>query len=106
MSEFDIEYHPRQVIKAQALADFIVEFTVTEEEPSEEKPDKDWEIEIDRSSVKGAGGVGIVFKTPEGHLLKHSTRLQYPTTNNEAEYEALLTGLRIAKELGANRLRN
>uniref|UniRef100_A0A2N9JBP4 Reverse transcriptase domain-containing protein n=1 Tax=Fagus sylvatica TaxID=28930 RepID=A0A2N9JBP4_FAGSY len=67
---------------------------LTEEEPSEEKPDEDWEIEIDGSSVKGAGGVGIVFKTPEGHLLKHSTRLQYPTTNNEAEYEALLTGLR------------
>uniref|UniRef100_A0A2N9H4D6 RNase H type-1 domain-containing protein n=1 Tax=Fagus sylvatica TaxID=28930 RepID=A0A2N9H4D6_FAGSY len=87
LSEFDIEYHPRQAIKAQALADFIAEFTVTEDEPS------------------GAGGVGAVFKTPEGHLLKHSTRLQYPTTNNEAEYEALLTGLRIAKELGANRLK-
>uniref|UniRef100_A0A2N9GWC8 Uncharacterized protein n=1 Tax=Fagus sylvatica TaxID=28930 RepID=A0A2N9GWC8_FAGSY len=105
LSEFDIEYHPRQAIKAQALADFIAEFTVTEDEPSEEKPDEGWEIEIDGSSVKGAGGVGIVFKTPEGHLLKHSTRLQYPTTNNEAEYEALLTGLRIAKELGANRLK-
>uniref|UniRef100_A0A2N9EWG4 Uncharacterized protein n=1 Tax=Fagus sylvatica TaxID=28930 RepID=A0A2N9EWG4_FAGSY len=105
LSEFDIEYHPRQAIKAQALADFIAEFTVTEDGPSEEKPDEEWEIEIDGSSVKGAGGVGIVFKTPEGHLLKHSTRLQYPTTNNEAEYEALLTGLRIAKELGANRLK-
>uniref|UniRef100_A0A2N9J8F1 Uncharacterized protein n=2 Tax=Fagus sylvatica TaxID=28930 RepID=A0A2N9J8F1_FAGSY len=98
--------HPvTSAIKAQALADFIAEFTVTEDEPSEEKPDEEWEIEIDGSSVKGAGGVGIVFKTPEGHLLKHSTRLQYPTTNNEAEYEALLTGLRIAKELGANRLK-
>uniref|UniRef100_A0A2N9IAL2 Uncharacterized protein n=1 Tax=Fagus sylvatica TaxID=28930 RepID=A0A2N9IAL2_FAGSY len=105
LSEFDIEYHPRQTIKAQALADFIAEFTVTEDEPSEEKPDKEWEIEINGSSVKGAGDVGIVFKTPEGHLLKHSTRLQYPTTNNEAEYEALLTSLRIAKELGANRLK-
>jgi ribonuclease HI len=105
LSEFDIEYHPRQAIKAQALADFIAEFTVTEDEPSEEKPDEEWEIEIDGSSIKGAGGVGIVFKTPEGHLLKHSTRLQYPTTNNEAEYKALLTALRIAKELGANRLK-
>jgi ribonuclease HI len=105
LSEFDIEYHPRQAIKAQALADFIAEFTVTEDEPSEQKPDEEWEVEIDGSSVKGAGGVGIVFKTPEGHLLKHSTRLQYPTTNNEAEYEALLTSLRIAKELGANRLK-
>ena len=40
LSEFDIEYHPKQAIKAQALADFIAEFTVTEEEPSEEKPDE------------------------------------------------------------------
>ena len=51
MSEFDIEYHPRQAIKAQALADFIAEFTVTEDEPSKEKPDEEWEIEIDGSSV-------------------------------------------------------
>ncbi len=40
LSEFDIEYRPRQAIKAQALADFIAEFTVAEEEPSEEGPEK------------------------------------------------------------------
>ena len=78
---------------------------MVEEEPSEEKPERKWEVEIDGSFVKGAGGVGVVFKTPEGHLLKHSVRLQYPTTNNKAEYETLLTGLRIAKELGATTLR-
>uniref|UniRef100_A0A2N9IMK3 Uncharacterized protein n=1 Tax=Fagus sylvatica TaxID=28930 RepID=A0A2N9IMK3_FAGSY len=33
LSEFDIEYHPRQAIKAQALADFIAEFTANEDEP-------------------------------------------------------------------------
>jgi ribonuclease HI len=47
----------------------------------------------------------VVFKTPKGHLPKHSVRLQYPTINNEAEYEALLTGLRLARELGATILR-
>ena len=78
---------------------------MVEEEPSEEKPERKWEVEIDGSFVKGAWGVGVVFKTPEGHLLKHSVRLQYPTTNNKAEYETLLTGLRIAKELGATTLR-
>ena len=78
LSEFDIEYRPRQAIKAQALADFIAKFTVAEEEPQEEEPDKKWEVEIDGLSVKGAGGVGVVFKTPEGHLLKHAVRLQYP----------------------------
>ena len=105
LSEFDIEYRPRQAIKAQALADFVDEFTVAEEELSGEEPERKWEVEIDGSSVKGAGGVGVVFKTPKGHLLKHSVWLQYPTTNNEAEYEALLTGLRIAKELWATTLR-
>jgi ribonuclease HI len=105
LSEFDIEYRPRQAIKAQALADFIAEFTVAKEEPQEEEPDKKWEVEIDGLSIKGAGGVGVVFKTPEGHLLKHSVRLQYPTTNNQAEYKALLTSLRIARELGATMLR-
>ena len=32
LSQFDIEYHPRTAIKAQALADFIVEFTPSNEE--------------------------------------------------------------------------
>uniref|UniRef100_A0A2N9GKA7 Integrase catalytic domain-containing protein n=1 Tax=Fagus sylvatica TaxID=28930 RepID=A0A2N9GKA7_FAGSY len=67
--------HKIIAIKAQALADFIAEFTVAEEEPQEEEPDKRWEVEIDGSSVKGGGGVG-----------------------------ALLTGLRIAKKLGDTRL--
>uniref|UniRef100_A0A2N9HFP5 RNA-directed DNA polymerase n=1 Tax=Fagus sylvatica TaxID=28930 RepID=A0A2N9HFP5_FAGSY len=98
--------HPlRKAMNKPDAAGRLIQWAVELNEPSEEKPDEEWEIEIDGSSVKGAGGVGIVFKTPEGHLLKHSTRLQYPTTNNEAEYEALLTGLRIAKELGANRLK-
>ena len=64
-----------------------------------------WEVGIDGSSVKGARGVGIVFKTSEGHLLKHAVRLQYPTTNNEAEYKALLMGLRVAKVLGTTTLK-
>ena len=105
MSEFDIEYRPRQAIKAQALADFIAKFKAAREEPSPEKSEEKWEVNIDRSSVKGARGVGVVFKTLEGHLLKHVVRLQYSTTNNEAGYEALLTCLRVAKVLGATMLK-
>uniref|UniRef100_A0A2N9FTW6 Uncharacterized protein n=1 Tax=Fagus sylvatica TaxID=28930 RepID=A0A2N9FTW6_FAGSY len=105
LSEFDIEYHPRKAIKAQALADFIAKFKAAREEPSPEKSEEKWKVNIDRSSVKGARGVGVVFKTLEGHLLKHVVQLQYSTTNNEAEYEALLTGLRVAKALGATTLK-
>jgi ribonuclease HI len=68
-------------------------------------PEEKWEVNIDGSFVKGAGGVGVVFKMPECHLLKHAVRLQYSTTNNEAEYEALLIGLCVAKALGATTLK-
>ena len=37
--------------------------------------------------------------------IKNVVRLQYPITNNEAEYEALLTGLHVAKALGATTLK-
>ena len=52
------------------------------------------------SSTKGAG-VGIVIITPEGILLEHSFRLGFNASNNEAEYEALLAGLRAISRLEA-----
>jgi ribonuclease HI len=44
------------------------------------------------------------LKSPEGDTIKQVVRLQYPTTNNEAEYEALLAGLKMAKVLGVTEL--
>ena len=43
----------------------------------------------------------MLFRSPEADTLKRKVRLHYPTTNNEAEYEALLKGLELAKSLGA-----
>jgi ribonuclease HI len=53
-----------------------------------------------RTQVESA----LVLKSPEGDIIKQAVRLQYSTTNNEAEYEALLTGLKMAKILGAAEL--
>ena len=47
------------------------------------------------------GGVGIFILTPKGDTLKYGVQLQFPVTNNEAEYEAILMGLRVIKALGA-----
>ena len=57
-------------------------------------------MNIDGSLTKDSGGIGVVLKSPEGDTIKQAVRLQYPTTNNEAEYEALLTRLEMAKVLG------
>jgi ribonuclease HI len=44
-------------------------------------------------------GVGLVFVTPEGEIIRHSLALTESCTNNEAEYEALIAGLELSLEL-------
>ena len=100
LSEFDIRYQPRYAIKAQALADFIVEFTPSHGDLDEMEGNKTWVVHVDGSFTLHAGGIRVVLKSSEGDKLKHKVRLQYQTTNNEAEYEALLKGLELAKSLG------
>ena len=70
VNQFDIEYHHRTAIKAQALVDFIVEFT---------SPDKDrltneagtWTIQTDGSSAQKRRGVRVVIITHDGEILKY-----------------------------------
>jgi ribonuclease HI len=50
-------------------------------------------------TLKGAGA-GIVLISPEGDMLRYAIQIEFPATNNIAEYEGLVTGLRLAKKLG------
>ena len=54
---------------------------------------------MDGLSTRHAEGIGVVLQSPEGDKLKHKVRLQYQTTNNEVEYEALLKRLESAKSV-------
>jgi ribonuclease HI len=54
-------------------------------------------------TLKGAGA-GIVLIPPEGDMLKYAIQIEFPANNNIAEYEGLVTWLRLAKELGIRRL--
>ena len=100
LSEFDIKYQPRKAIKAQALADFIAEFTPSHGDLDEMEGNKTWVVHVCESSTLHAEGIRVVLKFPEADKLRHKVRLQYQTTNNEAEYEALLKRLELAKSLG------
>ena len=60
---------------------------------------KKWVIHVDGSSTQHARGIGVVLQSPEGDKLKYKVRLQYQSTNNEVEYEALLKGLELAKSV-------
>ena len=63
-----------------------------------------WTVQIDGSTTKKVGGAGVVLISPEGETLKYVVKFQFPATNNEAKYEALLIGLSLAKALGAKSL--
>ena len=60
-----------------------------------------WSIHTDGSSNKHAGGIGVVLRSPEGDEIECMVQLDFSTTNNEAEYEALLAGVELAKAVGA-----
>ena len=70
LSEFDIKYQPRNTIKAQALADFIAEFTPSHDDLDEIEGNKTWVVHVDGSSTLHAGGIGVVVKSPEADKLK------------------------------------
>jgi ribonuclease HI len=59
---------------------------------------------FDGSLMKIGAGVGLLFISPLGVHMRYIIRLHFPTSNNVAEYEALVTGLRIAVELGVRHL--
>jgi ribonuclease HI len=54
-------------------------------------------------TLKGAGA-GVMFIPPKGDMLKYKIQIEFPATNNTAEYEGLVTGLRLAKELDIGRI--
>ena len=68
LSQFDVEYRPRTAIKAQALADFIAEFTIPEEANC---PEELWTINTDGSSTQHGGGAGIVITSLENDVLEY-----------------------------------
>ncbi|CAJ2666983.1 unnamed protein product [Trifolium pratense] len=100
LSEFEIFFESRKALKAQVLADFIAEMTT----PS--TPDKNkWTIFVDGSSNPQGSGAGIILESSEGALIEVSLELAFPTTNNQAEYEAFLAGLRLAQDMEAEEIK-
>ncbi|KAK0573370.1 hypothetical protein LWI29_007156 [Acer saccharum] len=111
LSEYDISFHPISAMKSQVLADFIVDFTPYENVQAEqelitltEKPSAGkWTLSVDGSSNIKESGLGLVLKSPQGDILEQSIHRDFRATNNEAEYEALIIGLDLAKSLDVKR---
>ncbi|GKV37355.1 hypothetical protein SLEP1_g45396 [Rubroshorea leprosula] len=97
LGEFQIAFQQRSAIRAQALADFVVECTSNQMEPSSEA--ETWILYVDGSSNSKGSGAGAVSTGLNSFRSEHALKFNFEATNNVAEYEALLLGLRLAAEL-------
>ncbi|XP_074347099.1 uncharacterized protein LOC141685922 [Apium graveolens] len=100
LSQFYIEYKPRTAIRAQVLSDFVAEcqFKTKGSDPEEIQP-RPWLLFVDGLSTSNSGGAGIILIIPEGFKVQQALKFEFQATNNVAEYEALIAGLKLATNL-------
>jgi hypothetical protein len=98
-----LSFAPRKAIKSQVLADFLAEWVDTQL-PTAPIQAKLWTMYFDGSLMKTGAGAGLLFISPLGKHIRYVICLHFPASNNAAEYEALVNGLRITVELGVRRL--
>jgi hypothetical protein len=90
-----ILFSPRKAIKSQVFADFVAEWVDTQLPAAPIQPEL-WTMFFNGSLMKTGAGVDLLFISPLGKHLRYVLRLSFPASNNMAEYEALVNGLRIA----------
>ncbi|KAK3042452.1 hypothetical protein RJ639_000176 [Escallonia herrerae] len=105
LGEFDLQYKPRTVVKAQALADFIVECTLPEDPPQlviSEVTDP-WNLYVDGSSAVGNSGAGIILISPKGFTIEYA--LHFRNLRVKTARYALVEGILYKKSFSLPYLR-
>jgi hypothetical protein len=103
LGALSINFKPRTAIKSQALVDFMAEWRENQIPTPVDKPEH-WTMYFDGSLKLDGSGTRVLFISPRGEQLKYVLQILWEVSNNEAEYEALLHGLRLAISLGIKRL--
>jgi ribonuclease HI len=116
LQPFEISFETTKVIKSKALAEFTAEWTnpfadeppeLESTLPGEEAPGL-WVMHFDGAFNLPGAGAGAVLTSPSGDKLFYAVQLifkpEHKVSNNIAEYEGLLAGLRAANALGIKRL--
>ena len=99
LNEFTIDYVHRSSIQSQALTDFIANWTPRAQDEERTKDDEAWTIFCDGSWGTFDTGAAVVLISPSKIKICYAARLEFNCTNNIAEYEALILGLRKLKAM-------
>ena len=101
LSEYDIQYKPRLAKKGQVLADFLAEIPQPETCPDSLNW---WTLSVDGVSRQTGAGIGPQLKSPSGDKIEQAIRLAFSASNNESEYEGILTGIELVAVISADKL--
>ena len=101
LSEYGIQYQPRLSKKGQVLANFLADIP----QPNTCPDEKGWWILcVDRASRQSGAGIGLQLTSPTREKIEQVVHLDFSTSNNQSEYEALIVGLDLALAVGAHSL--
>ena len=110
LTEFDIDYMAKKVVKGRAVPDFLAQNPLADEEEWElEFPDEylgaidiqGWKMHFHGAVNSRGAGIGVILITPEGEMIPMAKKLEFEVTNNQAEYEACIFGLEALRNAGA-----
>nr|GEW54487.1 hypothetical protein [Tanacetum cinerariifolium] len=102
LREHNITYMPITSVKGQILAYFLIEMPGEDSQavPATKTQEELYTLFTDGSSCMDGSGAGLVLTSPAGVEFTYALRFQFTASNNEADYEALVAGLRIAARMG------
>ena len=93
------------------LADFIADFALNVTPHADKKllnltecSNSKWTLSVDGSSNVNEANIGLVLTSPEGDLIQKAICCGFKAMHNEAEYEALIARLNLAKDMGIKKL--
>ncbi|XP_022004349.1 uncharacterized protein LOC110901896 [Helianthus annuus] len=107
----NVVFRPRPAIKGQVLADFMTEVPDDKdreckamEKAEKQQVEEPWLLYTDGASNEDGADAGLRLVSPDNHEFTYAIRLDFKSTNNEAEYEAFLAGLRLAIKMGVKHI--
>ncbi|XP_058202819.1 uncharacterized protein LOC131317278 [Rhododendron vialii] len=113
LSEFDIRYVTRKLVKGRAVAEFLADHPVEGPEDVEFRfPDENvmattndvWTLHFDGAANQSGFGIGVLLISPDESHIPLAFKLNFEVTNNQAEYEACIVGMEAALEIGVQKL--
>ena len=101
LSEFGIHYKPRLALKGQVLVDFLAKLPQTD---VVQDNNGWWILNVDESSSQTGARISLKLQALTKERVQQAIQLDFPVSNNEAEYEAILAGIDLAQSISSKKL--